>query len=454
MTGDERRDGSLSFPAGFAWGAATSAYQIEGAWDEAGKGESIWDRFSHRAGSIDTGETGDVACDHYHRWSQDVGLMKALGLGAYRFSISWPRILPDGRGPLNSTGLDFYSRLVDALLEAGIQPFATLYHWDLPQRLQDEGGWPARDIVPAFLQYAAVVSRSLGDRVKHWMTLNEPHISSMIGYLEGRHAPGHKDLQEALAAAHHLLLAHGMAVPVIRGNSRDAEVGIALDYHPVTPASPSQADQAAARQTDGVINRWFLDPLAGRGYPDDIRRAYGNNLDRVLVGDMEAIAAHLDFVGLNYYSRNIVHSREGGRSSVRPSRERTAMGWEVYPEGMLETLSTVHSSYGFPALYVTENGAAYPDAVGPDGQVDDPARIAFLRRHLEQVHTAISLGVSVRGYFVWSLLDNFEWSFGTSKRFGLVYVDFQTLRRIPKSSARWYEAVVRANALDLDSSPG
>lgn len=448
MSGDNSASNSLSFPQDFVWGAATAAYQIEGAWNEAGKGESIWDRFSHTPGRIETGETGDVACDHYHRWSEDVALMKALGLKAYRFSISWPRVLPAGRGELNPEGLDFYSRLVDGLLAADIEPFVTLYHWDLPQQLQDEGGWPAKDVAHAFAEYAAAVSQSLGDRVRYWMTLNEPHVSSLIGYLDGRHAPGHRDLHEALAAAHHLLFAHGLAVPVIRANCQDAEVGIALDYHPVTPASPDPADQAAARRADGVTNRWFFDPLAGRGYPDDIRRAYGDEMGFVRDHDLDAVAAPLDFIGLNYYSRTIARSPARAHPTVRPNKERTEIGWEVYPEGMGEMLTQVHSNYAFPALYVTENGAAYRDSVGPRGEVDDPARISFLRRHLEQVRKAISSGVLVAGYFVWSLLDNFEWTFGTSKRFGLVYVDYQSQRRIAKSSARWYQGVIRANALD------
>jgi len=436
-----------SFPRDFAWGAATAAYQIEGAWNEDGKGESIWDRFSHTPGRIETGETGDVACDHYHRWREDVALMQELGLKAYRFSISWPRILPEGRGHVNRAGIDFYSRLVEGLLAAGIEPFVTLYHWDLPQRLQEAGGWPARRTADAFADYADVVSRSLGDRVQQWMSINEPHISALIGYGEGRHAPGHRDQHEALAAAHHLLLAHGLAVPILRANSPGAKAGIAIDHHPQTPASSDPADEAAARFADGVTNRWFLDPLAGRGYPDDIRGAYGDDMGFVRDGDLDQIAVPLDFIGINYYARNIAGARGHSSSTVSPSGEYTEMGWEVYPEGMFDTLTQVHSMYGFPALYITENGAAYADAVGPDRQVHDPRRISYLRRHIEQVHKVISLGIPVRGYFAWSLLDNFEWSFGTSKRFGLVYVDFETQERILKSSARWYQGLIQGNAL-------
>jgi beta-glucosidase len=444
---------ALSFPDGFTWGAATAAYQIEGAWNEDGKGESIWDRFSHTPGKIETGETGDIACDHYHRWHQDVALMKEMGLKAYRFSIAWTRVLPNGRGEVNQTGLDFYNRLVDALLEANIEPFVTLYHWDLPQRLQEEGGWPAREVTAAFSEYADLASRSMGDRVKQWMTINEPHVSAIVGYLDGRHAPGHTDLHEALAASHHLLLAHGQAVPIIRGNSPDAQVGIALDYRPQTAASPSAADRAAAWYEGGVINRWFFDPISGRGYPEDMQRAYGDDMNFVQEGDLDKIAVPLDFVGLNYYFRNIARSSvineaENSPQTVVPDEEITEMGWGVYPEGMYEMLGQLHFGYGFPAYYITENGAACHDQVGPDGQVDDPARISYIRRHLEKVHEAIAIGIPVRGYFVWSFLDNFEWAFGTSKRFGLIHVDYQTQRRTLKASAKWYQQVIRENAID------
>lgn len=442
-----------SFPGGFTWGAATAAYQIEGAWDEDGKGESIWDRFSHTPGMIETGESGDIAADHYHRWAQDVGLMQEMGIRAYRFSIAWTRLLPNGRGNVNRAGLDFYNRLVDALLEANIEPFITLYHWDLPQRLQEEGGWPARMVTPAFAEYADLVSRSLGDRVRHWMTLNEPHVSAFVGYLDGRHAPGHTDLHEALAASHHLLLAHGQAVPIIRHNCPDARVGIALDFRPQTPASPSAADRAAAWHAGGVINRWFLDPLAGRGYPEDMRRAYGDEMSFVQAGDLDEIGAPLDFLGLNYYFRNIARSNvideaENSPRTVVPNDEFTEMGWEVYPQGMVEMLAQVHFGYGFPAYYITENGAAIHDQVGPDGHVQDPMRVSYIRRHLKKVLEAITIGVPVQGYFVWSLLDNFEWAFGTSKRFGLIHVDYPTQQRTPKASAKWYQQVVSENAVE------
>jgi beta-glucosidase len=435
------------------WGAATAAYQIEGAWGVGGKGESIWDRFSHTPGKIDNGDTGDVACDHYHRWPEDIELMKALGLKAYRFSISWPRVLPKGLGEVNQAGLDFYNRLVDGFLEAGIEPYITLYHWDLPQQLQDEGGWPVRMIVHTFTEFADVVSRSLGDRVKNWITLNEPHVSAFIGYQEGRHAPGHKDLHEAIAASHHLLLSHGRAVPIIRANSPDSQIGMALNVSPAVPASPSLADRQAAYFHDGRVNRWFFDPLAGRGYPYDIRKAYKTDMDIVQPGDLDEIAAPLDFIGINYYFREIYRSKavleeENLPRVVFHTGETTEMGWEVYAEGIYDILGRLHFDYGFPAIYITENGAAFKDSVNTDGQVEDPERLSYIKRHLKQVQRAIECGIPVKGYFAWSLLDNFEWAFGFSKRFGLIYVDYETQQRIPKASAKWYAHMIRENAID------
>jgi len=443
---------TVSFPSGFVWGAATASYQIEGAWDEDGKGQSIWDRFSHTPGRIANGDTGDVACDHYHRWKEDVGLMKELGLHAYRFSISWPRLLPEGRGRVNRGGVDFYSRLVDALLEAEITPYVTLYHWDLPQALQDQGGWPKRATAEAFVEYAEVVSHSLGDRVTYWITLNEPYVSASVGHLEGRHAPGHTDLDEALSAAHHLLLAHGWSVPVIRGNSNGAQVGITLNLSPHVPASPSVPDRAAAWQGDGILNRWFLDPISARGYPPDIIQHHGRPMDFVQAGDLEEIAVPLDFLGINYYFRTVVRSTLVPEAQNEPrmvfvNRNPTEMGWKLYPEGLYDLLGRLHFDYRFPALYITENGAAYPDEVGPDGHVDDPQRIAYLGEHLAAAARAIAAGVPLRGYFAWSLLDNFEWAHGYSKRFGLIYVDYPTQRRIPKASAHWYRRVIAANAV-------
>jgi beta-glucosidase len=457
-----------TFPAGFIWGAATSSYQVEGAWDEDGKGESIWDRFSHTPGNVRNGDTGDVACDHYHRWREDLALMEEIGLQAYRFSMAWPRWLPEGRGTVNQAGLAFYDRLVDGLLEVGIEPFVTLYHWDLPQALQDRGGWPARATAEAFVEYADLASRVLGDRVRHWITLNEPYVSAFVGHLEGRHAPGHSDLDEALAAAHHLLLAHGWAVPVIRRNSPRAPacgesvlsedegkcptIGIVLNLHPQTPASSSAADRAAAWRQDGVINRWFLDPLAARGYPANIVQHYGRALDCVQPGDMETIATPIDFLGVNYYTRGIARSSvapesENAPRTVFPGAEHTEMGWEVYPEGLYQMLGRLHFDYRFRSLYVTESGAAYPDRIGPDGKVHDQSRVAYLRAHFAEAAQAIASGIPLQGYFVWSLMDNFEWAHGYSKRFGLIYVDFRTKDRILKASAEWYRRVVAANAV-------
>jgi len=427
------------FPAGFRWGAATAAYQIEGAWDEDGKGESIWDRFSHTPGKIEGGDTGDVASDHYHRWPEDVALMKELNLDAYRFSISWPRLLPNGRGQVNRAGLDFYSRLVDGLLEAGIEPFVTLYHWDLPQALQAWGGWPARDTAKAFVEYADLASRTLGDRVKQWMTLNEPQVVAIVGHKHGRHAPGLADTEKALAAAHHLLLAHGWAVPVLRSNSPGAHVGIAMNMTLMTPASPDEADEAAARRRDGEVNRWFLDPLAGRGYPEDLEEWQRIVEPVAQDGDMEVMATPLDFVGINYYIREVIRSKDAhARQEVFPVKERTEMGWEVYPDGLFEILTRVQADYPFERLYVTENGAAFADQVGPGNVVDDPRRVAYLQGYVDAAARAIEAGVPLHGYFVWSLMDNFEWAHGFSKRFGLIYVDYHTQERIVKASGRWY----------------
>ena len=443
-----------AFPSDFAWGAATASYQIEGAWNEDGKGESVWDRFSHTPGKVEDGDTGDVACDHYHRWREDVDLMEGLGLNAYRFSIAWPRILPNGEGHVNPVGLDFYSRLTDALLERGIEPFATLYHWDLPQALQEKGGWPERFVVEAFAAYTEVVSRRLGDRVRHWITVNEPWVNAVIGYRTGQHAPGETDLGRSVAAAHHLLLAHAAAVPILRANSPGARVGLALNLTPQHPASGSIADRVAATWVDGYINRWFLDPLSGRGYPADIVRSFEPRMDIVQPGDLEAIARPVDMLGVNYYMRGIARSEaipetENEPRTVSPGDEITEMGWEVYPQGLYQTLARLHFNYGFPALYVTENGAAYRDEVGSEGQVEDPERRSYLHRHLREVQRAIEIGVPVHGYFVWSLLDNFEWSYGFSKRFGVVRVDFETGRRIVKSSGRWYRDLIRSKGRGL-----
>ncbi len=443
---------TVHFPSNFVWGTATASYQIEGAWNEDGKGESIWDRFTHTPSKILGGDTGDVACDHYHRWPEDIELMADLGLNAYRFSISWPRILPNGRGQINQAGLDFYSRLVDGLLEAGIIPFPTLYHWDLPQVLQDEGGWPVRSTAEAFVEYADVVSQHLGDRIGHWMTVNEPWVIASMGYLMGVHAPGHQSLDEMLPASHHILLAHGRTVPVLRSNSPDAEVGIVLNLSPQVSASPSYADRTSAWFFDGIHNRWYLDPISGRGYPEDIVKSYGRELDYILPGDMETIAAPIDFLGVNFYNRGI-HRNFGEddnlSETVQHTGEYTEMGWEVHPESLYDLLGRLHFDYRFPSFYVTENGAAFSDQLSDDGHVHDEDRISYLQRHFQSAAKAIAAGVPVKGYFVWSLMDNFEWSYGNSMRFGLIYIDYKTQQRIFKDSALWYKQVIEVSGLEI-----
>ncbi|MCS7068019.1 MAG: GH1 family beta-glucosidase [Meiothermus sp.] len=439
------------FPSDFTWGTATAAYQIEGAVHADGRGPSIWDTFSHTPGKVRGGDTGDVACDHYHRYLEDIRLMKELGVNAYRFSVAWPRILPEGRGLPNPKGLGFYDRLVDALLAQGLTPWITLYHWDLPQALEDQGGWPARQTAYAFAEYAGLLSRHLGDRVKHWITLNEPWCSAHLGYLAGVHAPGQQDLGLAVRASHHLLLAHGLAVPLIRQNAPGAQVGITLNLSPAHPASPDPADVAAARRFDGFQNRWYLEPLFGLGYPQDMLALYGEVAPPVRSGDLETIATPTDFLGVNYYTRTVVRNSTLGPyrfQAVQVGEERTAMDWEVYPEGLAELLLRLSREYRPKALYITENGAAYPDEPGPSGEVHDPQRIRYLERHLAQSLEALREGAPLKGYFVWSLLDNFEWAEGYSRRFGLVYVDYATQQRRLKASGRWFrdflrEAVVR-----------
>ena len=444
------------FPEDFIFGAATSSYQIEGAWNEDGKGESIWDRFTHTPGTIEDGTTGDVACDHVRRWREDVRQMADLGLDAYRFSISWPRVLPLGTGRINEAGLAFYDRLVDGLLENGIRPFVTLYHWDLPQALQDLGGWPARDTTKAFCEYADIVSRRLGDRVVDWITLNEPFVSAVVGHMEGRHAPGHQSEEEMAAATHHLLLAHGMAVPIIRSNVPDALVGITNVHQPIHPASEGEPDRQAAREVDALLNHTFLDPLVARGYPEVIPYDWQLLEQHIRSNDLAEIAAPLDFLGVNYYTRRVeryphVAAPENLPQTVLESDERTEMGWEVYPSGLYEIFERLHRDYAFPLYYITENGAAYPDTVFGDGRVQDDDRISYYQRHLEQVGRILTADIPLRGYFAWSLMDNFEWSYGFTKRFGLVHVDFGRGTRTPKASFDWYRDVIASRSLETAS---
>lgn len=446
------------FPPNYIWGTATSSYQIEGAWAEDGKSESIWDRFTHTPGKISDGSNGDVACDHYHRYRDDVALMSEMGLQAYRFSIAWPRILPLGRGGVNQKGLDFYGRLVDTLLEANITPFATLYHWDMPQVLEDQGGWPARDTVDAFVEYADAITRYLGDRVKNWITFNEPFVSAFLGYKQGVHAPGIDDPNAALRAAHHLLLAHGRTVPVIRRNCSEAEVGITLNMSLSMPGSNSAVDVARARYSDGYVNRWFVDPVYGRQYPADMMAAFGKqyneSFDFIQDGDFETMAAPTDFLGLNYYTRHVVrdHEAEDNLPQVEfeSQENRTDINWEVYPEGLYQILNRLYFEYQVPKIYITENGASYADGPDENGRVPDERRRAYLKAHFKAAHRAIRNGVPLAGYFVWSFMDNFEWSYGYSQRFGITWVDYDSQERILKDSALWYKQVIAANGVVAD----
>jgi beta-glucosidase len=434
---------AITFPKDFIWGAATSAYQIEGAWNEDGRGESIIDHFTHTPGKIKNNDNGDIALDHYHRYQEDVALMKTIGLRAYRFSIAWSRVLPAGRGQPNPAGLDFYDRLVDALLDAGIQPFATVYCWDLPQALQDKGGWTKRGTVDAFVEYADLISRRLGDRVKAWATLNEPMSEAHDGYENGKLAPGHKNAHEAVLASHYLLLAHARALPVIRQNSPQAQVGIVINIIPVYPASASLYDRREVLIADAYLNRWYLNPLVGRAYPEELIKQNAINMSFVMGGDLDEMAAPIDFLGVNYYTRAILRGTAFPKENNDPvtlqaGEEKTDMGWEVYPQGLHEVLCRLHFEFHFPAYYVTENGAAYTDQLDPNDKVHDPARISYLERHFTQAARAIQAGVPLRGYFVWSLMDNFEWAQGYSKRFGLIYIDYPTQKRVLKDSAQWY----------------
>lgn len=454
------------FPENFIWGTATSAYQIEGAVAEDGRKPSIWDVYSHTPGMMARdGENGDIACDHYHRWHEDVALLASLGIKSYRFSISWPRILPDGRGAVNQPGLDFYSRLVDALLEKDIIPFATLYHWDLPAALDQpsgSAGWLARTTAEAFLEYTDTVTRCLGDRVKLWATLNEPWCSSHLGYGSNAHAPGLNDARLSLPAAHHLLLAHGLAIPVIRANSPNSQVGIVLNLIPVYPVTDNPADREACRYYDGATNRWFLDPLYGRGYPSDMLKDYvtlgyfeSNSPNFIKPGDLDAIGAPTDFLGVNYYSRSLLQAIPGKEMQAGcyqrgniSSQNKTDSGWEIYPEGLYDLLLRLNHEYHPKKMFIAENGAHYDDVFSPDGTINDTGRQEYVRKHLAITQRAIQTGVPVEGYYLWSFLDNFEWRHAYQRRFGIVYVDFETQKRTPKQSALWYRQVIVNNGLD------
>ncbi|WP_458247118.1 GH1 family beta-glucosidase [Streptomyces sp. MAI_2237] len=450
-----------TFPPAFRWGAATAAYQIEGAANEDGRTPSIWDTFSRTPGKVRNGDTGDIAADHYHRMRDDVALMASLGLTDYRFSVSWPRVQPTGRGPASQKGLDFYRALADELLSRGIRPVLTLYHWDLPQELEDAGGWPERDTAYRFAEYAELVAGALGDRVQTWTTLNEPWCAAFLGYADGVHAPGRTEPAAALRAAHHLNLGHGLAVGVLRDTiPTSAEVSLTLNLAAVRPLTNSPADVDAARRIDALANRVFLDPVFHGRYPEDLLADTADLTDWAFVQDedLRVISRPLDSLGINYYSPTVVAAGSHPLPSPWPAAQdhvrfvpapgpRTAMDWPVDAGGLYELLTRLRDELPHTPVLVTENGAAYDDYVDPSGAVHDPERITYLREHLEAVHRAMEAGADVRGYFLWSLLDNFEWAYGYGKRFGMVHVDYASQRRTPKDSALWYAQVVASGGL-------
>ncbi len=436
MTRDPPIDPPHVFPADFVWGVATSSFQIEGGAAEDGKGPSIWDRFCRQPGAIADGSTGDLACDHYHRWREDFDLIAALGVDAYRFSVSWPRVRPSGSGAWNERGLDFYERLIDGLVTRGIKPYLTLNHWDLPAELQDRGGWAHRDTVARFVDYALGVNQRLGDRVAAITTHNEPYVIATFGHESGQLAPGVRSRAAAAQVSHHLLLSHGQALRALRAAGCRARLGIVLNLAPVHPATAHQADLEAARLKDGQLLRWYLDPLFGRGYPRDVIEFLGADAPRAEAADLAQIAAPMDFLGINYYSRSVV-SAAGPWDPRSGGLRLTEMGWEIYPEGLTELLLRLHRDYPVPPLYVTENGGAFEDLLA-DGRVSDGDRVAFIASHIAAVGDALARGVPMAGYMVWSLLDNFEWAHGYAKRFGIVHVDYATQRRTMKDSAWWY----------------
>ena len=458
-----------NFGRDFLWGTATASYQIEGAVTEGGRGVSIWDTFSNSPGKVTNGDTGEIACDHYHRYIQDLDLLAELGVSTYRFSIAWPRIQPDGSGQPNQEGIDFYSRLVDGLLERNITPVPTIYHWDLPQSLQDRGGWTARDTSYRFADYAGIITEALGDRVSHWITLNEPWCSAWLGYAVGAHAPGERDLIAAVSVTHHLLLGHGLALQKMRAVT-EAQIGITLNLSVVRPASQDQADVEVARMVDGNLNRIFLDPIFKKSYPSDLVSHYGGAIEEATSDDLDIIGQEIDFLGVNFYFPSIVTSRQNidkARANglyVDTSRQpnlidadldsagvhrmgvkRTAMDWEIEAGALTELLVRIHDEYSELPIMITENGCASHDYVNPSGEVLDDDRVEYLESHITAISNAIDKGVDVTGYFVWSLLDNFEWAYGYSRRFGIVWVDYETQRRIPKKSFHRYKEIIAAS---------
>jgi beta-glucosidase len=476
--GSNERDTIRPFPPGFLWGTATASYQIEGAAKADGRGPSIWDTFSHTPGAVWNGDNGDIACDHYHRMDEDLDLLAELGVAAYRFSIAWPRVQPTGSGPANQKGLDFYRRLVDGLRARDIEPTVTLYHWDLPQPLEDKGGWWVRETAERYADYVDIVARAFGSDVERWITLNEPWCSSWLGYGAGRHAPGVQDIGKAAAANHHLLLAHGMAVPILRSAISSAKVGITLNLGDHQPGSQHELDVAAAWRADGNLNRLFLEPVFHGQYPEDMLEHYRDSKPGFSVirdGDLDIISQPLDFLGVNYYFPSTVvdisrakEARVAGyfvaageqfpdlrvRSLETPGRDKTAMDWEIGASGLTSLLIRIREEYTTLPIYITENGAAFDDYVDPNGDVKDHNRVAYLQEHISAVHDAIDAGVNVQGYFVWSLLDNFEWALGYSRRFGIVWVDFPSGARLKKESFVWYRDTIQSNSVEYATSVG
>ncbi len=445
-------DQFLSFPDNFTWGAATSSFQIEGAADLDGKGPSIWDVFCRQEGKIKDGSNGDIACDHVRLYREDVALMSKLGLDAYRFSISWPRVMPTGTGAVNAPGLDFYDRLVDELLGAGITPMPTLYHWDLPQVLAEQGGWLSRDIPYAFADYTEAVLDRLGDRIGTWTTLNEPYVIANLGYVTGEMAPGHTSRADGLTASHHLMLAHGLAGERIRSLAPDSRLAIVLNFTPTEPATDSAEDHQAAEVIHDTDNRWYIDPIHGKGYPAETAEHYGWDYSEVQDGDMELISQPIDLLGINCYFRQIIGA--DGAVPNGPEVIQNTMGWEVHPPSIGKLLRWIHREYNPKSMMITENGCPMPDDVrGDDGHIIDHDRIAYVRDHLHQVHSAIEDGVPMEGYLVWSLFDNFEWAWGYGPTFGIVEVDYETQERRPKMSADWYSAAINANGFSLPETP-
>ena len=443
----------VRFPANFLWGAATSAYQIEGSPLADGAGPSIWQRFAHTPGMMANGDTGDIACDHYRRWKDDIGLMQQLGLKAYRFSVAWSRVLPEGKGRVNAAGLDFYERLVDTLLERGIEPLLTLFHWDLPAALDDRGGWLNPDIAHWFADYADAIYARLDGRVRKWTTLNEPWVVADGGYLHGALAPGHRSRYEAPIASHNLLRAHGAAVQAYRARGRH-EIGIVVNLEPKYPASQSAEDLAAVRRADAYMNRQYLDPVMLGRYPEEMSDIFGEAWPDWSAADLDLIRQPLDYLGINYYTRCVTRHDEASyplrAAPVRQHATYTETGWEVFPQGMTDTLNWVRERYGNPPVYITENGSAFYDPpTAEDGVLDDPLRVGYQKKHLAAISAAIAQGCDVRGYMAWSLLDNLEWSLGFAKRFGLIHVDFATQQRTIKASGRHYAQVIATNGQSL-----